>query len=459
MPGLYSWELATRSTARGAAAGSGSIGDMFPLSISANGRHLVDGRGQPFFINGDTIWSLEVQPTRAQIDTIVADRAARKCNAMIYEVMEHEFSSQTPAYRNAEGNDPFTISSPDGSISWVLASSYKDLLTYIYNKLITANILPVIFPAYLGAGGGSQGWNNAISNAGTSTTELFNFGVELATAYPKAMWSAGGDYAGTSGERSKQWNIFEGILSVLPNAIITGHTGRCTNGGGDGEAYNFWGSGFSGFNLNNIYSDQAATSGAAAYQLAASAQARSPAMPFFLIESYYEQRGGSNSGQRLDILQAIFSGACGYFHGQDPLWALGAPGTSGGGVGAANSVANDLDTEGAQEMTYLFDLMTAYQWWTLEPKTDSSLVSTSLGSGASRVCPMLASSGAFAMIYIRAAGSITVVMSNLTPSTVRARWWNAASGVFTAIDNYPNTGSQGFTSPGSDRVLVLDAAP
>lgn len=430
---------------------------LWPLSVSSNGRYLVNASGQPFFLNGDTIWSLEVQATTAQIDTIVADRINRRCNAMIYEVMEHAFSSQTPAYRNANGDDPFTVSTPEGSISWVLASNYKTHLTYIYNKLIAANILPVIFPAYLGAGGGSEGWNNAISNGGTSTTELYNFGVELATAYPLALWAAGGDYAGNTTERDKQWWIFDGILSVLPNAIITGHTGRCSTGvAGDGEAYNFW-SGKTGFRLNNIYSDQAGTAGSAAYQLAANAWARSPAMPFFLIESYYEQRGGSNSGQRLDILQAVFSGACGYFHGQDPLWALGAPGSLGGG--AAQSVASDLDTEGSREMAYLYDLMTAYQWWTLEPKTDASLVTSSLGSGASRICPARSSTGAFAMIYMRDAGSVTVVMSSLAPSTVRARWWNAATGAFAAIGNFANTGSQGFTSPGSDRVLVLDAAP
>jgi len=63
------------------------------------------------------------------------------------------------------------------------------------------------------------------------------------------------------------------------------------------------------------------------------------------------------------------------------------------------------------------------------------------------------------------ARSITVNMARLSGQPVQARWYNPASGAFTAVSGspLPNTGSRSLTTPGnngagaSDWALVLEA--
>ena len=56
-------------------------------------------------------------------------------------------------------------------------------------------------------------------------------------------------------------------------------------------------------------------------------------------------------------------------------------------------------------MRYVKQLFGAFEWWKLEPKTDTSLVTTALGSGKSRICPALASDRSFAMVWTTGAPS------------------------------------------------------
>src|SRR5687767_5607943 len=45
------------------------------LRVSENGRHLVEGDGQPFFWLGDTAWLLFQKTTREEADLYLATRA------------------------------------------------------------------------------------------------------------------------------------------------------------------------------------------------------------------------------------------------------------------------------------------------------------------------------------------------------------------------------------------------
>ncbi len=310
-----------------------------------------------------------------------------------------------------------------------------------------------ITPAYLGFGGGSggsddQGWNGAVMNA--TAADLQAYGAFLARRYGPSgnvVWVMGGDYAGTQAERDKQWNIAVGIRSVTPDAIITGHPMRA-----DAEAYPFW-SRYTGFNLNCTYGGQ----GALEYELAAAAYARSGPIPFFFIEGDYEGEGASIVEIRRQVYESLLSGACGHFYGNNPLWGFGEPRANGGG-GAANALATSLNTTAAQQMVYVKTLFTAYAWEKLQPRTGTELVTTSLGSGSSRICPALASDGSFAMIRKPTSGAASVNLGALSPTRVRARYFDTVTGTYAAIAGSPfaNSGTQVFTWPG-ERVLVLDA--
>lgn len=142
--------------------------------------------------------------------------------------------------------------------------------------------------------------------------------------------------------------------------------------------------------------------------------------------------------------------------GVSELWGLGGYGAS---TTAAEALANHLNTTVANDMTHFFDLFKAYEWWKYEPKTDTSLVSSALGTGSSRIIAARASDGNSAMVYTPSGSTVTVVMSAMTPSSVRARLFDPTVGTFSTVSGSPfaNTGTQNIAT-GGERVLVLDAA-
>lgn len=421
---------------------AGATPNCFPLSIS--GRYLRRANGRPFIIVGDTPWSIEVQLTHAQIDAYLNHRRAVGINAILFELIEHKFSSQTPAYRNAaSGADPFSTMSP---VAWTSPNeTYWRTVDYIVNGALSRNIACFVCPAYLGYNGGDEGWMSDVTAA--SDADLQAYGAWLARRYPQPniVWVMGGDYAGDSTERTKQWNIVTGMRSVRTDQIITGHPVRA-----DENAYSKW-NGYTGFNLNSIYipttniaDDRAAT-------------AYGQGMPFFTIEGGYEGAEGTAASIRMAIWQTICSGGCGHFFGNNPLWGFGEPNFCGG-AGAAAALASDLNSTVAQQQAYFARLASSYDLTKLVPTTDASLVSSSLGtSGTSgRVCPAMSSDGSFALIWTPTV-AVTVVMSNFRQSSVRARWYDPATGTYSNVSGQPfsNSGSQTMT-PSTDCVLVLD---
>ena len=415
-------------------------GDLFPLTV--NGRYLARADGQPFLVCGDTPWTIEVQLTHAQIDTYLTDRASRGFNAILFEAIEHFFSAQSPAYKNAQSAaNPFTSMTDFSTTN----NTYWNTVDYIVNAALARSMVCFIAPAYFGFGGGSEGWTSEIT--ADTAGHLQSYGAFLATRYTQGniVWVMGGDYAGTTTERDKQWNIVTGMRSVRTGDVITGHPART-----DENAYSKW-NGYTGFNLNSLYipttniaDDKAAT-------------CYGQGMPFVMIEGGYEGESGTAASIRMANYTSVLSGACGSFMGNNPVWGFGEP-NANGGTGAAAVLSGSLNSTAAQQFTYFVNLFAAYQWHKLVPKTDSSLVTSSLGTSGTtgRVCPALASDGSFAMIWTPSV-NVTVNMANFTQASVRGRWYDPTAGTFSTATGSPfaNSGTQTFTAPG-ERVLVLD---
>jgi hypothetical protein len=432
---------------------------VFPLSIDASGLFLKQADGTPFILLGDTPWSLAVNCSNAQIDSYLNDRAAKGCNAIMINAVEKGYSSQTPIYRNVDGVDPFTVMSP---VNWTLNSSYWNRVDYIVNECKARGMVCIINPAYTGYGSGSDGWLGDYSGASDATLQAY--GAALANRYTQGnvIWCLGGDDAndteaagnygsGTTPNRTKQWQIVLGIRSVRTTDLVTGHTARNTTGTVSGEAFKAWTTGYTGFNLNNTYLlDNANDDGVA---LANTAYGRT-GYPFFMMEAGYENVDGSDPSGPIPAIQTVLRGGItGFFGGHDALWHMGSysPNNSG-----AASVLSTYLAGSWLRYQYLASLLKSYGWHKLRPSTGTALVTTALGTGASAICPALATDGTFAMIWTPSQ-NFTVNLAAMAPSSVRARWWNPDSGAFTAIANYSNSGTQAFTAPGS-RILVLDAA-
>jgi len=424
----------------------------FPLSVSANGRYLQQADGVPYFLHGDTPWEIGVRLTRAQIDTYLADRQSRGFNAIMFEAIEHHYNS-APAYRNAEGNDPFTTMSP---VAWGSPSeSYWTLIDYIVNEAKARGVYCWIVPAYYGFTSNSQGWD--VELAAASAGDLQSYGAFLATRYTQGNvgWVKGGDNDMDSTTRAKQENIFTGITSVRSTDLTSAHVFRAAS-----DAISVWGA--SAVNVNTIYIPMIC-----AAPEASTAYARSPAEPFFLIEARYENESDwTLAGLRLQAWTAWLSGGCGDLFGVNPLWSFGDP-NAGGDIGAAAALAGYLSTTGTLQRGVMTTFVEALQWHKLVPETGTTLVTSSLGTGDALVCPALASDGSFGVVWKNDASSITVNMAALAPSSVRARWFDPVDGSYSTVSGSPfaNSGTQVIAHPGNnaggavDRVLLLDAAP
>jgi hypothetical protein len=404
----------------------------------------VDAAGTPFLIVGESAWGLIHRLTLAQVDAYIADRKASGFNtAMIMLMRNQEGITGGSPPNNANGDAPFagTPLIPANAVE-----AYFNHADTIIRKFQNAGMLVLLAGCYSG-GGNEDGWWDDL----TSDTVANNWGRWLGAryntaAFPNVVWVGGGDRRPPSLTRAEA--LQSGIVQGGGTQLQTYHNDRYH------PAFEEFGTGRPWLKLGNVYTDDG-SSGQTIYGHCLTEYARPGPHPFFLIEDWYaDEHGMTDMGVIVEKWQAICTGACGVNTGTLLLWTM-LPGYTA----EFGSVAN-------VGMTRLAALCGAYPWWTLVPKQDTSLVSSSLSLNTNRVCPALGtySNGKFAFVLVPTATSPTVVMTNFTQSSVRARWYDPVSGTFVVASGSPfaNTGSRSIPHPGNNSigspawVLVMD---
>jgi hypothetical protein len=306
----------------------------------------------------------------------------------------------------------------------------------------------MLTPSYLGFLGGDEGWYQAMASNGTG--RMREYGRFLGKRYANAdniIWLNGGDFNPPNEALVEE--IAEGIREFDAAAIQTAHTAP------ENAAVDVW-AGEPWLALNNVY-----TYGAV-YAPSLTQFARADMMPFFLIESAYEDDFLSANEQRVrtQAYHAMLSGAMGEFYGDNPVWHFNTPGMS-----PSTPWQAALDTRGARSMTHLRNLFASRQWWTLVPDSGNTFLTSGLGTDMDRAVGSLASDGSFAIVYLPSSRTVTVNLGKLSGPRVNARWYDPASGIFTTAAGSPfnATGTQNFTPAGnnmsgfSDWALVLES--
>jgi len=184
---------------------------IFPLRVEAGKRYLVDAQGRPFLVHGDTPWSLMVQLTRAEVDQYLEDRRARGFNTVLANVIDHQYSDNPP--NNAYGQPPFLTPGLFATPN----EAYFAHVDYVLSKAAEKGILVMLTPAYMGLGGGSEGWYQEMIAAENGAVVLGMYGQYLATrfrAHDNLVWVNGGDF--NPPEKTVLRAIANGIRSVEP---------------------------------------------------------------------------------------------------------------------------------------------------------------------------------------------------------------------------------------------------
>jgi PKD repeat protein len=416
----------------------GSVaGPAFPLHTETGKRYLVDANGQPFFIHGDTPWSLIAQPKREEVVQYLDDRRAKGFNTILVNLIEHLFADNAPA--NAYGDAPF-VSPGDFATP---NPAYFDHAEYVVAQAAERQMLVLMTPAYMGFNGGAPGWyQEMVANGAAKLRAYGQYVANRFAAYDNIIWVQGGDF--NPPEKELLRALAQGIRDVDPAALQTFHGARGTS------ALGFFGTGESWLKVNDIYTTESTV-----VENAFTEYARS-AMPFFLIEARYENEGaGTETVVRSQAYQAVLSGAMGHLMGNRPVWGFDA-----GWQTALNSPA-------ATTLQVLRTLFEGLAWPDLVPDTSASLLLAGTGSGITRAAAAKSTTGSIGIVYMPSIRTITVNLDQLSGPNVRVRWFDPTNGSYATIAGSPfsASGSRDFTPTGNnsrglgDWVLTLESVP
>lgn len=377
---------------------------VYPLHVESGRRYLVDASGRPFLMQGDAAWSILVQLTREDAVRYLDDRRARGFNTLLVNLLEHKFSNNPP--NNVYGQGPFTV---PGDFS-TPNESYFAHVDYVLQQAASRGFLVVLVPSYTGYKDTDHGWYEEMKANGV--TKMREYGRYVGRRYgglSNIIWAQGGDSDPPQKELSDA--IALGIAETDPGVLQTAH------GAPDTPPLDYW-AGYPWLAVNNVY-----TYGDV-YTPAIREFART-AMPYFLMESAYENENGADTRRlRTQAYHAVLSGATGQIFGNNPMWMFDGP-----GLWPENTTWQaSLDSPGARSMTAVGRLLQSRAWWRLEPDTNGQLLTAGVGSGQDRAVAAQACDGTFAVAYIPTSRSITLNLGRLSGGSVRLTWYDPSNG-------------------------------
>jgi hypothetical protein len=412
---------------------------IFPLHVEAGKRFLLDGAGRPFLLQGDSAWSLIAQPTDEEVEVYLQKRHAQGFNTLLVNLIEHHYSTAPP--NDAAGDAPFLV---PGDFS-TPNEKYFAHADWVLRKASEYGFLVLLAPAFLGYEHTNHGWYEEMH--ASSLDKLRAYGEFLGSryrGYTNIVWVHGGDR--DPPDKAIVNAIAEGIRQTDPGSLATAECGP------DGAAIEIWG-GKPWLNLNTVYSWHPI------YNYALTQYERPEKLPFFLIESHYENdRGIDEVRVRTQAYQAVLSGATGQVFGNIPVWFFdGTP-----PFPTSLRWREQLDTQGARSMSLLKALLAPRKWWTLVPDTGRGFLVAGRGSDQQRAVGAVASDGSFAIVYIPSPRSVVLNTRRLSGKTIAATWIDPSDGSMrrAAPSGLSVFGRQLFSTPpvgGQDWLLLLES--
>ena len=418
----------------------------FPLKVSTNHRYLVDQDDEPFLVVGDTPWSLIAQLSEPDLTRYLEDRHHRGFNSIIVNLIEHKFCTHPP--RTRSGVAPF---SPAGDFSSP-NRNYFDFAHEVIRKANDRAIVVWLAPAYLGYGGGEEGFFKEIKAGGKD--KLRSYGRFVGRRFrdlPNIIWLLGGDY---TPQPADQWAVTElaaGILEEDRTHLMTVH---CAPENSAASVYDQepW------LAINTVYSYQSNL-----FQPVLAEYARTPARPLVLIESTYEGEHHSTPDQiRRQAYWTLLGGGCGQFLGNNPMWHFDGPGL----FPTSLTWSQALGSQGSCDMQNLAAFFKEFRWEQLAPEDHHSIITQGYGQGLSLALTAHSLDRNLSVTYFPSTGLQT---RDFTVDTrafsgggrLRAHWFNPAKGSSRAWQTLPQGQPIALQTPGdngagaNDWLLVL----
>jgi hypothetical protein len=415
---------------------------VYPLKIAENSRYLVDQKDKPFFVVGDTAWSLIVQLSEDDVDRYLDDRCKRGFNSIIVNLIEHKFCTTPPHTRG--GLAPFKkagdFSTPN--------TEYFDFAYKVVKKASERGIAVWLFPAYLGFGGGDEGWFKEMKAGGKANLRAYGRFVGKRFAdLPNIIWGLGGDYTPDKGDQWTVSELAEGIREEDGKHLMTAHGAPSSQSAVAAFGEPTW------LSVNAVYSYEKAL-----FRPMLAEYNRRPPRPFVLMETVYEGEHESVPEQiRRQAYWAVLSGCCGQFFGNNPIWHFDGPGLFPTKI----TWQKALDEKGSRDMVRLREAFAEMPWQDLVPDLKHLLVTKGTGENIAAIAAARTSDKKLAVVYIPSTGAegreLTVDLGQLS-GPVQGQWYNPANGRRTVINEapWPNEGSHIIHTPGDNGTKTND---
>ena len=403
--------------------------NVYPVTVGADHRHLVDQTGAPFLVQGDAAWSLISGLTSEEAEKYLEDRRSKGFNSVIVNLIEHQFRGPVDRY----GQNPFTV---PGDFS-TPNEKYFAHADWVIRKAAEKGIQVFLAPVYLGYIGTNEGWvKEVLANGPEKSRDWGRYVGKRYAGFDNIVWLIGGDRNPDTAREGVD-AIVQGIKEFDKRHIFSAHC-HPENSALDQYAQEGW------VDLNTTYTYNIV------HGMLIRDYQRTPATPFVLIESIYEGEHNASAVQiRRQAYWAILCGATGQFMGNRPIW-LFDPGWEAA-----------LNYAGSQDMTRVTQLFTSRSWYQLVPDDKHEVVVDGLGEfrGLDYLAAARTTDGATVIAYMPTSRAITVDMTKVSGKEAKAWWFNPRTGKSDSIGTVPTLGKHKFDPPGEgDWVLLLDDA-
>ena len=425
------------------------------MALDANKSHLVNTlTNRPVFITGDAAWSLIAQPSDADVDTYLEDRASRGFTAIIVNLIEHQYADHAPA--DFYGDAPF--SGPGFSTPNERYFAHADS---VIRRAASKGISVFLFPAYLGYGSGAcnksnEGWGTDMESA--SDAVMTAWGVYVGNRYksfPNIIYVIGCDADPRTCSPplvGKLNDVATGIKSVDSIHLMT------ADNAGQQSALDVW-SGYPWLDINLIYNSSNPSKLNFEYT-------RPDFLPFFMDEDEYENEH-ETTPLRLRTRQywSVLSGAyLGSVFGNNPIWCFGETNPASA-VPCVNTKSwkSELSSAGSIGQSWFGKLFRSREHWLLVPDINHTVVTAGYGSGSTLTTTARTKDGQTIIAYIPNGNgtSLTVDLGRIASAGkgLKCWWFNPRDGSAILIAESANQGRRNFTPPdANDWVLVIDDA-
>ncbi len=467
---------------------------VFPLSLSSNGRYLVDATGTPFPIFGDSAWEAAFNLVKADRTTYIANRVSLGFTSTLFEIVEHDFtlkkppqniSSAQPYLRRLDGSaftgSPNGTTGANGSAQQYGADNYTSISTQAADwtypneafwsvlddyiaSLYAAGVAAFVFIAYVGFAGAQEGWMSEMvqldsvigaggfagrSFANPSKSLLWNFGAYFADRYKSYLNVIpifGGDYgnagsnsgAFTAPQKAAVESLREGMKSVSSQIRVldTAHWGRpalASDVSFPSGPFTIQGVYTNTFPAHYMRTGYAASVG-----------------PTFQIEGEYEGTGSAGVAPFRQYNWWCVTSGGGYFFGNEDLWPF-----NDGSVGTLWSTL--LATTATLDMQRLHQFMGAIAWWTLVPGGVAGQKTIVVANGSNDLASDYISAsasmdGTLAVLYVPpswASGTFSIDMSVMCSLTTLV-FYDPTNGQYKTPFYSKNVGTLVVTPPGTN---------